>query len=138
VYTENGPSPQKIMSNRRIVRVNELLKREIAGALYRILNERGFDLSAVTVVRVQTSSDLRHAEVFVSILGHRHERGSMLRLIRSHRADFQRDIHRNLRLKYIPRLTFSLDDSIEKGDRVLAIINQMEQHGQSEDHSQNE
>ena len=62
----------------------------------------------------------------------------MLRLIRSHRADFQRDIHRNLRLKYIPRLTFSLDDSIEKGDRVLAIINQMEQHGQSEDHSQNE
>ena len=57
------------MSVDRMVRVNELMKREIAGALYRVMNEKNFDLSAVTITRVSVGSDLHHARVLGAGIG---------------------------------------------------------------------
>ena len=114
------------MSVKRLTRVNELLKREIATALFRVLNEAGFDLSSVTVTHVITSSDLRTARVLVSIRDHEHERGRMLSLLRHHRSDIQAIVHKNVILKYTPHLSFELDPSIEEGDRVLSLIAQLE------------
>ncbi|MBP7831154.1 MAG: 30S ribosome-binding factor RbfA [Kiritimatiellae bacterium] len=118
------------MSHQRMVRVNELLKREVAAALFRVVNEAGFDLTAVTVTGVEVGSDLRTAVVRVSIRDHRGEREHMLQLLKKHRADIQEILHRHVILKYTPRLTFELDESIERGDRVLGILHQMENAGE--------
>jgi ribosome-binding factor A len=114
------------MSTDRMLRVNELLRREISTALHHALAGTGMDLSAVTVTHVVTHRDLREARVLVSILGHEHEREEMMAVIRHQRADIQQWINRNLSLKYTPRLSFELDLSVERGDRVLKIISDLE------------
>jgi ribosome-binding factor A len=113
------------MGVKRLIRVNELIKQEVAAALYRVMNERGFDLSAVSVTHVITSSDLRKARVLISIRDHVEQRNAMIGKIQHHRGDIQALLSENVIIKYTPRLTFELDDSIELGDRVLQIISEM-------------
>ncbi len=115
----------------RITRVNELLKREISTALFRLLApEERVDTAAVTVTHVITSRNLRHARVLISILGHEDERGSIMEQIRDHRVEIQQWINRNVKLKYTPRLDFELDRSVEQGDHVLEILQEMEDEHQ--------
>jgi len=105
--------------------VNELLKREIAGVMYRIMSEEKFDIAAVTITGVITSSDLRHARVLISVREHKQERQHMIDLLTRHRGAIQRHINSDLKLKYTPQLSFELDESIEQGDRILSIINEL-------------
>ncbi|NQU40562.1 MAG: 30S ribosome-binding factor RbfA [Lentisphaerae bacterium] len=115
------------MSIDRITRVNELLKREIAAAFYKILPPEGrVDMAALTVTHVTTSRNLRYARVMISILGHEHERGTILREIRNHRVEIQQWINHNVKLKFTPRLDFHLDTSVEQGDHVLGLLQSME------------
>lgn len=116
------------MKSDRMRRVNELLKREIA-----ILVERmdfQFPNGVVSISKVDTSPDLRHARVGVSILGGgEEERQSVLRALRKARGHIQSELAGNVTLKYTPVLEFALDASIESGDRVLAILAEMEGDG---------
>lgn len=121
------------MSMKRMVRVNELLKQELATALFRIMNDRGFDLSAVSLTRVITSSDLRTARVLVSVRDHAGEREAILRRLAHHRKELQDVINERIALKFTPRLAFELDESVEQGDHVLQIISEMEQESRPED-----
>ena len=114
------------MSIDRIKRVNELLHREISASLYHVLDPTEIDLSAVTITHVITSKDLRKAKVLVSILEHYSERNAMLAVIRAHRKDIQDYFHGKVVLKYTPRLSFELDTSLERGDRVLGLLSQMD------------
>jgi ribosome-binding factor A len=110
------------MSTDRLVRVNALLRREIAEALFRIMTESDFDLSAVSITHVIASRNLRNARVLVSIRDHQDRREAMLNLLRRHRAEIQSRINKDLVLKYTPCLTFELDTSVEQGDRVLDLL----------------
>ncbi|MBN2302073.1 MAG: 30S ribosome-binding factor RbfA [Lentisphaerae bacterium] len=110
----------------RLTRVNELLRREIGGALHKLLGGYEIDLSAVTVTHVVTSKSLRTARVLVSIRDHAKERSHMLALIRECRPQIQALINSNMILKYTPRLTFELDTSLEKGDYILGVLMEME------------
>ena len=113
------------MSIDRITRLNELLKRELADSLFRVMQSENFDLSAATITRVILGRDLRDARVFVSIRDHQNERQKMLDLLRQHRSEFQKLINKDLTIKYTPRLTFELDTSLEDGDRVLAVLSKL-------------
>jgi ribosome-binding factor A len=115
------------MSIDRLTRVNELLKREIGEALFRVMQEQDFDIGAVTVTHVVVSRNLRHARVLVSIRDHESERRRMLDLLRKHRPEIQNRINRDLVLKYTPRLNFELDTSLERGDHVLEILQALQQ-----------
>jgi len=110
------------MSSARIIRVNELLKREIAVDILRLFANSNFDTGAVTVTHVVTGSDLRDATVYVSIFGHENNRLGMINFLNRHRAEIQARMSKNVILKYTPRLYFKFDDSIESGDRVLGIL----------------
>ncbi len=114
------------MSVSRLTRVDALLKRAIAEALFHIMNDGGFDLAAVTVTKVNSSPNLRHATVFVSIRGNEKERETMLRQLKAHRAQIQSVLNKDLVLKYTPVLRFVTDDSTEKGDKILNILINME------------
>jgi ribosome-binding factor A len=117
------------MTVKRLVRVNELLQQELAASLFRVMNEKGFDLSAVTVTRVVTGSDLRTARVMVSVRDHKQDREHILDQLQRHAPEFQRHISRTVVLKYTPKLSFELDESIEQGDHVLQILSDMETSG---------
>lgn len=110
------------MSSARIIRVNELLKREIAVDIPRLFANSNFDTGAITVTGVETAPDLHDATVYVSIFGHEEDRLKMIRFLNSHRKDIQARMSKNVILKYTPRLHFKLDTSIESGDRVLGIL----------------
>lgn len=114
------------MGTPRLVRVNELLKREIAEDLYRNFAGSDFDAAAMTVTRVECAPDLRDANVFVSIFGHEDERDRMISYLNRHRQEIIRMMVKRVKLKYTPRLHFVLDESLEGGDNILAMLDEME------------
>jgi len=114
------------MSSARIIRVNELLKREIASDILRLFTGSRFDTGAITVTRVETTPDLREAKVHISIFEHEEERVDMIRFLNRHRKEIQARMSQHVILKYTPRLHFKLDTSIEGGDRVLGILSQLD------------
>lgn len=115
------------MTTDRMTRVNELLRREIAGSLFRLLaSDPDMDVSAITITRVVASPSLRQARVFVSIRDHEADRKKMLHRISRHRGELQEGINLNLKMKYTPRLIFQLDPSLEQGDRILGILAEIE------------
>ena len=114
------------MSSARIIRVNELLKREISTDILRLFTGDRFDTGAITVTRVETAPDLREANVHISIFGHEEERVEMIRFLNRHRKEIQARMSQHVILKYTPRLHFKLDTSIEGGDRVLDILSHLD------------
>jgi ribosome-binding factor A len=112
------------MPSRRLERVNELLKHEIGEIIRREFNIA--DTGLVSVNAVETSGDLRSAKVFISIFGKADQQKLALRRIEEKRVLIQSQIGRNIVLKYTPTLTFLVDDTIEKANRVLQIIDEIE------------
>lgn len=106
----------------RLLRVNKLVKRELSALLMR---EVTFDGALVTISHVNVTPDLKNAHVFVSILGS--ESGaSVLTKLESHRVTLQAELARHVVLKYTPHLVFHIDDSIERGTRVIEILQKLE------------
>ncbi len=110
----------------RLDRINELLRREIAEMIERL--DFRMENCLVTVNEVVASPDLRHAKVYISILGKKQEstKDKIIHFLESNRHHLQTKISKDIVLKYTPVLDFIVDDSIEKGDRVLQIISEME------------
>jgi ribosome-binding factor A len=106
----------------RMLRVNEVVKRELSGIIVREMN---FDGALVSINHVDVASDLKNAHVFVSVLGT--EAGeSVISKLNSHRAMLQAELARHVTMKYTPHLIFRLDNSIERGARVIEIMQEME------------
>lgn len=113
------------MSVDRLVRINELLRREISAVLYREMAGTNFRFELVTVTRVEISSNLRQARVYVSIRGTPVEVERTLGELRRHRGRLQGFLKRDVILKYTPVLQFIQDGSIAQGDHVLDILSKL-------------
>lgn len=114
------------MSRDRMLRVNELMKRELATGLFRVMHEEDFDLAAVSITSVEVAHDLRTARVRVSVRGTAAQQAAAIRHLRKHRIQLQDLVREKVVLKYTPRLLFELDPSIERGDRVLQLLQEIE------------
>ena len=112
------------MPSHRLLRVRELLKREIGEAIRREIpvNHAGL----VTVNDVEVSGDLRQATVFISILGTQEQQRAGLKLLHHGRRRLQDLVAKAVVLKYVPHLRFRVDDSVVRGNRVLAILAELE------------
>jgi ribosome-binding factor A len=108
----------------RMLRVNEVVKRELSGIITREMN---FEGALVSINHVDVTSDLKNAHVFVSVLGT--ETGeSVLSKLASHRPALQAELARHVTMKYTPHLIFHLDESIKRGARVLEILDDLGKH----------
>src|SRR5262245_27436970 len=114
------------MPSHRMLRVRELLKREIGEILRRELPVDHAGL--ITVNDVDLSGDLRNAKVFVGFLGSAEQQRTGLALLQHNRARIQNLMAKSVFLKYIPRLHFVMDDSVVRGNRVLEIIAELEKN----------
>jgi ribosome-binding factor A len=113
----------------RTARLDELLREEISGVIGREVHDPrvGF----VTVTDVEVAPDLRHATVWVSVIGSEEDRRQSLRAL-AHSMPFVRGRLGRLRLKRIPQLHVRHDDSSIRGTRVLRILDELE-HGAAPD-----
>jgi ribosome-binding factor A len=97
-------------------RVNEVVREVLAAAISTELQDPR--IGFVTVTAVDTSPDLRHAVVHVSVLGSEEEREETLTALGSARKLLQSQINSELRLKRTPALSFVYDDSVERAARI--------------------
>ena len=112
------------MSSHRLLRVRELLKREIGEAIRREIPVEQVGLISVNDVNV--AGDLRVATVFISILGSADQQRIGIAMLHKHRRRLQGLVAKAVILKYTPQLRFLIDDSIARGNRVLDIIEELE------------
>ena len=107
-----------------MVRVNELIRREIANIIQQKIERKSGRL--ISVSEVDTTPDLKNAKVSISVLGDKKAKYDAINNLRKKRCDIQSIIAKNVHLKYTPVLEFKLDEKIEAGDKVFAIINEMD------------
>ncbi|MGI5869692.1 MAG: 30S ribosome-binding factor RbfA [Kiritimatiellia bacterium] len=113
------------MSIDRIKRVNEMIRRELSLGLFHVGHGEGLDLARISIVDVDVSRDLRSASVAVSIMAPEAESHAYMAWLHRHRAALQSHIAKTVSIKYTPRLTFRKTHSIEQGDRVLALLDEI-------------
>ncbi len=106
----------------RMRRVNESVRQVLSEALPELKDPR---IGFVTVTGVETSPDLRHARVFVSVFGPERKREATLAGLAAAHGILQARIARELRLKRTPQLAFAYDRSVEEGARMSKLIDDL-------------
>ncbi len=108
----------------RIERVNNLIRQEISELLQRQVKDPRLG-TFVAVTEVITSPDLKHAKVFVSYISSQEKKEETLTALTGASRFLRKELAKNLRLRRIPELSFHWDDSIERGDRLMRLIDQV-------------
>ena len=103
-------------------RVNESVREVISEALGELKDPR---IGFVTVTGVETSPDLRHARVFVSVLGSEAKRAKTLDGLAAAHGVLQARVARELRMKRTPQLAFEYDPTVERGVRMTQLIDEL-------------
>lgn len=108
------------MKSDRLRRVDEAVREVLSDAVTKEIKDPrvGF----VTVTSVNTSSDLRHAKVYISVLGDEAVRQRSLQGLRSAHGFLQRKVADELRIKHTPTLEFTYDDTLDKSMRIEELL----------------
>ena len=106
----------------RMRRVNGALKEVLSEGIGELKDPR---IGFVTVTGVETSRDLRHARVYVSVLGSEEKRTATLAGLESAHGILQSRVNRELRLKRTPQLVFEYDPTVERGVRLSTLIDEL-------------
>jgi ribosome-binding factor A len=106
----------------RMRRVNESVRQVLAETLPELKDPR---IGLVTVTGVETSPDLRHAVVYVSVLGSARKRRNTLVGLEAAHGVLQSRLAKELRMKRTPQLTFEYDPSVERGVRMSRLIDEL-------------
>jgi ribosome-binding factor A len=106
----------------RMRRVNESIRQVLSEGLAQLKDPR---IGFVTVTGVETSPDLRHARVYVSVLGSEARRAKTLDGLAAAHGVLQARLARELRLKRTPQLAFEYDPTVERGVRMTQLIDEL-------------
>lgn len=113
---------------RRTERISSLIRREISDLLIEQVNDPRLS-SLISVTEVYTTADLKQAKVFISTLGGETNKDEILEGFNAASGFLRRELGNRIRLRQIPLLTFHFDDSIERGTRILGLIDQIKSDG---------
>jgi ribosome-binding factor A len=114
----------------RPVRVAELIRRELGMILEKDFSFHG---ALVTVHDVQLPPDMKQCFIWVGVLGKESDKEKALEKLTSSRGAIQRALYKRVILKNSPQLFFRLDDSVERGVRVLNIIDSLPPPAEEDD-----
>jgi ribosome-binding factor A len=106
----------------RMRRVNEAVREVVSQGVGELKDPR---IGFVTVTGVETSPDLRHARVYVSVLGSEARRAKTLDGLAAAHGVLQARLARELRLKRTPQLAFEYDPTVERGVRMTQLIDEL-------------
>jgi len=113
-------------TDRRVARVAELIRREVSQLLLGGIKDDRVGAGMVSVTGVDLSRDLQHARVFVSIYGDEAAQAETMEGLEAATRFVRRQIGQRLGLRRAPVVVFQQDVSLERGTRVLSLINQLQ------------
>jgi ribosome-binding factor A len=120
------------MRGSRMRRIDEAMKVVLSDAIAKDLKDPR--IGFVTVTGVKTSPDLRHARVYVSVLGDDPERSASIDGLRSAHGYLQRRLADELTLKHTPSLSFEYDDTVDRGMRINRLLAENDPQEETSDH----
>lgn len=118
-------------TSRRVARVAELIKREVSQMLMTDIKDDRVGTGMVSVTDVDVSGDLQHAKIFVSIYGTEAAKAETMAGLKSATGFVRSELGARIRLRRTPEVVFLEDRSLERGDKVLNLINQLSEQRRS-------
>lgn len=112
-------------NSRRVARVASLIKREVSQMLMSDIKDDRVGAGMVSVTDVEVSGDLQHAKIFVSIYGTETARAETMAGLQAATNYVRSELGQRIRLRRTPEVLFREDRSVERGTRVLSLINQL-------------
>ncbi len=112
-------------TNRRVSRVAELIRREVSQMLLNGIKDDRVGTGMVSVTDVNVSGDLQHAKIYVSIYGTDEVREETMAGLKSATGYVRSELGSRVRLRRTPEVIFLEDRSIERGNKVLSLLNQI-------------
>jgi ribosome-binding factor A len=113
-------------TTRRVSRVAELIKREVSQMLLSGIKDDRVGAGMVSVTDVDVSGDLQHAKIYVSIYGSDEAKAETMAGLKSATGYVRSELGARVRLRRTPEVLFVEDRSIERGNKVLSLLNQLE------------
>ena len=113
------------MPSRRVERLNEQVRSDVSELIARELKDPRLS-GLVTVTSAELSPDLGYARLFISVLGSVEDRKHSLEALKSASGFLRRELAARLTIKRAPELHFVLDDSIERGERIIHLLHDIE------------
>jgi ribosome-binding factor A len=113
------------MSSHRLERVNAQIQREISELIQQHLRDPRLT-EFIAVTEATTSPDLKHCKIFVSSIGGQQEEEQVLAALNSASGFLRTALAKRIKMRFTPELHFAWDSSIEHGDRVLRLIDQVQ------------
>ncbi|GAB4189304.1 MAG: 30S ribosome-binding factor RbfA [Simkaniaceae bacterium] len=124
-------------TNRRVSRLNSLLKEVISEVIRKdVRNPDVPDL--ITVTKVEISKDLRHAKVYVSVIGSEEQREKTLAALQSAASFIAIQSSKKVVMRFFPELTFKLDRSVDHQMRIDSILEEIHKEQKSRPQTDNE
>ncbi|MCL5040151.1 MAG: 30S ribosome-binding factor RbfA [Firmicutes bacterium] len=115
------------MARQRAQRVGEAIKEEVSDILQHQLKDPR--IGFVSVIQVDVSNDLRHAKVYISVLGEPAQKEETVKAIQKATGFIRSELGQRVRLYHTPELVFLLDESIEHGARIARLLEEVRQEG---------
>jgi ribosome-binding factor A len=125
------------MKVNRLARVNSLIKEVLFEVIQKEVKNPHVD-TFITVTRVDTSADLHHAKVYVSLIAPEEKKQEILKALQSAAGFIAVHASKKVKLRYFPSLLFKLDQSAEAHDNILKILDQLETERQNRPHDRDE
>lgn len=106
----------------------EKLGEQIAAEVSDLLRTRVKDprVGFASITHVEVSGDLRHAKIFVSVMGEHEEKKNTMAALHHATGFLRHELAERLTVRFMPEITFKLDNSIEQGARILSLIQELE------------
>ena len=113
----------------RILRVNELLRRELSAILRKRYQQEAVSIS---ILDVQVTQDLKEGKVFVAITGDEETQRDRLNWLRHNARKIRHELAGKITFKQVPLLSYEIDKVVDRGNRVLSILDELEQNRKAE------
>ncbi|GAB4524660.1 MAG: 30S ribosome-binding factor RbfA [Pleurocapsa sp.] len=117
-------------NSRRVARVSSLIKREVSQMLLNEIKDDRVGAGMVSITDVDVSGDLQHAKIFVSIYGTEEAKLETMEGLKSSVGYVRKELGSRMRLRRTPSIVFVEDLSLERGDKMLNLLNQISQDRQ--------
>jgi ribosome-binding factor A len=110
-------------TDRRVSRVSSLIKREVSQMLLTEIKDDRVGAGMVSVTEIDLSGDMQHAKIFVSIYGTPEAKAQTMEGLKASTGFVRKELGQRVRLRRTPEVVFVEDNSLERGDRTLRLIN---------------
>jgi ribosome-binding factor A len=120
-------------TSRRVSRVAALIQEEVSKMVLHDIKDDRVGAGMVSITDVDVSGDLQHAKIYVSIYGTDEARAETMAGLKSATGYVRRELGRRMRLRRTPEVVFIEDRGIERGDRMLALLNQLSEERQGKE-----